>query len=143
MLKSGNFAFEFCWTLFVCSAFIFFIAIIKSHNKISYQSIIGWNRIKWKKIRLRLTQLKIRVLWNILNTTKSKYSVSLFLYHSISQIKTYCMFTYLTKLVIFCNSLFQLLKINIKKEKKNIQYPTTHPHCYRDRFTATNTCRQN
>ena len=68
----------------------------------------------------------------------SPFHVSLY----IPQIKSCHMSTYLIKLVIFCISLFQLLKINIKKIKKKlkkkIQDPTTDPHCYRHRFTNTN-----
>ena len=46
------------------------------------------------------------------------------------------MSTYLIKLVIFCISLFQLLKINIKNIKKKHPRPTTDPHCYRHWFTT-------
>ena len=49
----------------------------------------------------------------------STFSVPLYIPH----IKTCHVLTYLIKLVIFCISLFQLLKINIKKEKKKKKHP--------------------
>ena len=45
----------------------------------------------------------------------------------ISQIKTCHISTYLIKLVIFCISLFQLLKINIKMIKKKKKKKKKHP----------------
>ena len=47
--------------------------------------------------------------------------------HYIPQIKTFHISTYLIKLVIFCISLFQLLKINIKMIKKKKKKKKKHP----------------